>query len=845
MEPPSEWRSPTGESASGGWVILSGKRSALLASACLIPFAPIATGVAFAQTPAAPASSAQASSAPASGGHAPVAHHRAAHGRAPVRQSADAVPTGGTIRSIRVQGNERIETGTILSYLVVQAGEPFNQEELDRSLKTLYATGLFRDVTLHRTADTLVVVVVENPIVNRISFEGNHAAKDEDIRKEIELRARAVYTPEMASRDRQKILDLYAQKGRYDVTVTPQIIRLSHNRVDVIFQITEGELTLIRKISFVGNKAFSEGRLAQVITTKETAWYRFFSSSDEYNPDRVKYDSELLRRFYLRNGYVDFSVNDATAELSPDRKSFFVTFTITEGPRYRIGKIQVTSSLRHVTADSLRPLIKIYEHQWYDGDDIQHIADGLQTRLQATGSPFALVKPEIARNTDNHTVDLLFDVSDGPRVYVDRIDINGNTITQDRVIRRQFGFAEGDPFTPAEQRRAKQSLQDLGFFNTVSVDTAPGSAPDRVNVNANITEKPTGQITLGGGYSTDAGVLGNAGIRQSNLVGSGIDASLTGTIAQYENQVDLSLTDPYFLGRNMVAGIDLFDIQSTGNSQSIQNYYETRLGGTARIGYAFNRYLSQSWNYTLTDRNVSDVYSAASLYVQAESGRSILSQIGTTLAYDRRDSRLAPHSGFLVTVGGDVAGLGGNEKYVRGKIDGSYYIPLDYFTGNHDWTVSLKAGTGYLVDYDNGRQDIVDNFYLGGDNLRGFYDGGVGPYSKATNLHPAQDALGGRFIYTQSTQLNFPLPVGPDLGLSGRYFVDVGGLSGSRVLPTNSRLDPQQAILGNNLRPRVGTGVGVSWKSPFGLINVDLGIPVVKQNSDKQQVFRFGFGSQF
>ncbi len=809
---------------------MSGKRSALLASACLLPFA--AVGHAGAQ----------------SGAQAPSAHAaaRAAHNRAArAHPAVDRDLAGGTIQSIKVEGNERIETGTILSYLVVQAGQPFSQEELDRSLKTLYATGLFRDVTLHREGDTLVVVVKENPIVNRISFEGNHAAKDEDIRKEIELRARAVYTPEMASRDRQKILDLYAQKGRYDVTVTPQIIRLSHNRVDVIFQITEGELTLIRKISFVGNKAFSEGRLAQVVSSKETAWYRFFSSSDEYNPDRVKYDAELLRRFYLRNGYVDFSVTDATAELSPDRKSFYVTFTINEGPRYRIGHIEVKSSLRHVTGDSLKQYIPIYEHQWYDGDDIQRISDNLQNRLQATGSPFALVRPEIARNTDNHTVDLLFDVSEGPRVYVDRIDVAGNTITQDRVIRRQFGFAEGDPFTPGEQRRAKQSLQDLGFFNTVNVDTAPGSAPDRVNVNAGITEKPTGQITLGGGYSTDAGVLGNAGIRQSNLVGSGIDASLTGTVAQYQNQVDLSVTDPYFLGRNMVAGIDLFNIQTTGNSSSIQNYYETRLGGTARIGYAFNRYLSQSWNYTVTDRSVSSVYTAASLYVQAERGWSLLSQIGTTIAYDRRDSRVAPHSGFLVTTGVDVAGLGGNSKYVRGKIDGSYYIPLDYFTGNHDWSISIKAGTGYLVDYDHGRQSIVDNFYLGGDNLRGFYDGGVGPYSKATSLHPAQDALGGRFIYTQSTQLNFPLPVGPDLGLSGRYFVDVGGLSGSRVLPTNPKLDPQQAILGNNLRPRVGTGVGVSWKSPFGLINVDLGIPVVKQNSDKQQVFRFGFGSQF
>ncbi|MBE7210129.1 MAG: outer membrane protein assembly factor BamA, partial [Gluconacetobacter diazotrophicus] len=452
------------------------------------------------------------------------------------------------------------------------------------------------------------------------------------------------------------------------------------------------------------------------------------------------------------------------------------------------------------------------------------------------------------RNVDNHTVDLLFDVSEGPHVYVDRIDINGNTITRDNVVRRQFPFAEGDPLTPGGQRYAKQSLQDLGFFNTVSVDTAPGAAPDRQVVNANITEKPTGQLSFGGGYSTDAGVLGNAGIRQSNLVGTGIDAGLSGTIAQYESQIDLSLTDPYFLGRNMVAGIDLFDIQTQGNSSSIQNYYETRLGGTGRIGYAFNRYLSQSWNYTATHRRINNVYSLASLYIQAEKGSTTLSQIGTTLAYDRRDSRVAPHSGYVVSVGGDVAGLGGDARYVRGKVDASYYVPLDYFTGNHDWTLAFKAGTGYITDFSGGQKSIVDNFYLGGDNLRGFYDGGVGPFSRATSLLPAKDALGGKFIYTASAQVNFPLPLGPDLGLSGRYFVDVGGLDGVRVRSTNFAGNPLaagQGIDGDNLRPRVGTGVGVSWKSPFGLINLDLGIPVVKQDSDKQQVFRFGFGSNF
>ncbi len=802
---------------------MSDKRFALLTSVCLLPL--VMDGSAYGQSAM------------------PDPRHR--HGGGPRSHLSQTAASGGTIGAIDVRGNERIETSTVLSYLLVRQGDPFNQDELDRSLKTLYATGLFRDVSLQRRGATLVVQVAENPIVNRIAFEGNHSSKDDDLRKVLTLRARAVYTPEGASRDRQKILDLYASKGRYAVTVTPQLIRLSHNRVDVVFQVSEGDLTLIRRVSFVGNKAFSEARLAQVVTSKETAWYRFFSSADEYNPDRIQYDRELLRRFYLRNGYVDFDVSDATAELSPDRKSFYVTFTIMEGPRYRIGKVDVRSSLRHVSGDSLRPQVQPLFHQWYDGDEVQRLSDAMQDRLQAGDFPFAVVRPQIARNTENHTVDLLFDVSQGPRVYVERIDINGNTITQDRVVRRQFDMAEGDPFTPTQQRRTKQSLEDLGFFTSATVDTAPGSSPDKVVVNTGLVEKPTGELTLGGGYSTDAGILGNAGLRQKNLVGSGIDASLQGTLAQYENQIDFSLTDPYFLGRNLVAGIDLFSIQT--DNLNISNYYETRLGGTARIGYAYNRYLSQSWNYSLIDRNVSNINSTASLYIQDESGHSLLSQVGTTLAYDRRDSRLQPHTGFIVRVGGDLAGLGGNEKYVRGKLDASYYIPLDRFTNNHDWTIALTAGTGYITDFAGGRQDIVDNFYLGGDNLRGFLDGGVGPHSFPTPQLPASDALGGRFIYTQSTTLNFPLPLGPDLGLSGRYFVDVGGLGGARVV-TNSFTGPLaagQRIVGNDLAPRIATGVGVSWKSPFGLINVDLGVPIAKQHYDQTQVFRFGFGSNF
>ncbi|EHH69221.1 outer membrane protein assembly factor BamA [Gluconobacter morbifer] len=791
-----------------------------------------------------------------------------------------AAPGSNIIQAISVKGNTRIETSTVLSYMVAQPGDTFNQDDLDRSLKTLYATGLFKDVTLHRDGNTLEVDLVENPIVNRIVFEGNHALKDEDLRKEISLRPRAVFSSQTTAADRQKILNQYAAKARFGATVTPQIVKLSHNRVDVVFNINEAQQTLIKKIVFVGNHAFSEARLAQVVSSKETAWYRFFSSSDEYNPERVKYDAELLRRFYLHNGFVDFHMIDATGELAPDHKSFYITFTLHEGPRYRIGKMDVRSSVRHVTREMMLSHIELFKHQWYDGTAIQNNTTNMQEWLQAEGHPFAMVRSEIARNPEKRVVDLLFDITEGPHVYVERIDINGNTITRDNVIRRNLPMAEGDPYTPFDRKYSKLALQDLGYFKSSSVEQTQGSAPDRVNVSANVLEKPTGEFSLGGGYSTDVGVLGNAAVKQHNLLGTGIDAGVSGTVAYYEKQADISVTDPYFLNRNLVAGADFYFIEN--DYQTYQSYKEAQYGMSLRLGYAYNRYLSQSFSYTLVDRDVGNFYSKSAVaqdpsliewvpsqYVQDSAGWSLLSQISTSLTYDRRDRRSNPHSGYMGKIGGDFAGLGGSAKYYRFKADGAYYLPLDSVTGSHDWTFQFKGGVGYMGDWSSSSdKDIIDNFYLGGENLRGFLQGGVGPRSghicgvslvagKCPNddyipKQGQEDLLGGRFMYTASAQLNFPLPMGDDLGVSGRGFIDAGSLADLRVKHKYtdyalrySSTYPYTPINGDTLTPRVSGGLGISWKSPFGLVNIDGAVPIRREKGDRLYPLRFGFGQQF
>ncbi len=808
---------------------MSPARAVLLATACLLPVA--STGAARAQGTSA---AGRLAGRPA----------RAAPGGA---QDATASVPAGTIRAIKVEGNQRIETGTILSYMLVAPGDPFDPDRLDRSLKTLYATGLFKDVTLQRQGDTLVVHVAENPIVNAIAFEGNHKLNDDQLRATIQLRQRAVFTPQLAEADRQRILNKYAGSARYAATVEPEIIQRGQNRVDVVFRINEGPTTLISRIAFIGNKSYGEDRLREVVASREQAFYRILSSSDEYDPERLKYDEELLRRFYLKNGFADVEVTSATSELSPDRRSFYVTFIIHEGERYKIGKVSVNSKLPKLPGDQLQPVVTISPGDTYDGDKVDAVAKAITAAAQNRGYAFIDVKPRIARDREKHLVDLVFDVSEAPRVFIERIDIAGNTRTQDKVIRREFRFAEGDPFNADAIRRTQERLKDLGYFSTVTLTPSEGSAPDRAIITANVVEKSTGELTLGGGYSTDAGALVNAGLRERNLIGTGIDASLNGTLAQRETNATLSVTDPYFLDRNLLAGADLFRIDN--NNTNIAAYSERRTGGTFRLGYQFNEHLGQSLGYSIVERNVYNVQSGASIYVLDEQGTSVLSQVSQTLTLDYRDSITDPHSGFVARLANDVAGLGGDVHYVRTKLDGTYFIPLESLTGDADWSIALSGGAGYLAEL-GGRERIIDRFFLGGDNLRGFQSGGAGPHAipvPGSATLTSADSLGGRFIYTQTTELRFPLPISPDLGISGRTFVDIGGLTGGPGTLTyllNGQSVTQQ-VTNSNLTPRVGAGVGISWRSPFGLINIDLAEAVVKQKYDQTQFFRFGFGTRF
>ena len=744
---------------------------------------------------------------------------------------------GGRITTVDVRGTQRIDPDTVRSYMLVQVGDVAEQDRIDRSLRALFATGLFRDVTIRTEGARVVVDVVENPLVNRVAFEGNRRISSEILRGVVLTQPRSVFTPAAVQTDRQRILELYARRGRFRATVEPKIVELDQNRVDLVFEIVEGDPALISRVNFVGNNAFSEARLRDVVSSQEQAWFRLLSSSDIYDPERLVFDRELLRRFYLRQGFADVQITGSSGELSPDRSAFFVTFTIEEGQRYRVGKVDIINEVPRINIEGLRREIEISSGDWYDGDAVERGATAVADALQARSEPFIEVLPRVTRNPDSATIDLAFTVREGPRAFVERIEISGNTRTEDRVIRREFRLAEGDPMNARQVRRSRDRLRSLGYFSDVQITNQPGSGPEQVNLVTSVTERATGEFTLGGGYATDAGLLLDVGVRERNLLGMGLDARVGGVLAEKRSQLDLSVTDPQFLDRNLAAGADAFLINR--DLRFVTGYRERRAGFALRTGYEINDRLRQNWSYALIDRDIYDINGFASRFIKEQAGRTLLSQVSTTVTYDMRDSRVEPRSGYVVRVGGDYAGIGGDVNYFRTRGDAQYYIPFERWFGNPDFVLVLAAGGGVLTPIGDEDDRIVDRFFLGGENLRGFRLGGAGPQDTSTG-----DSLGGQVLWTTSAEMRFPLPVPNELGLLGRAFVDVGSLSGIPDSYFDQTKYPGAKPV-DEADPRVSVGVGFSWRSPIGLINIDFGKAVVKKDYDKTEVFRLGFGTRF
>lgn len=733
---------------------------------------------------------------------------------------------GGRIEAIKIEGSQRIEPETVRSYLSVKPGDAYDAEKVNASLKSLFATGLFADVTLRREGDTLVVRVVENPIVNRVAFEGNRKIESKTLEGEISLKIRSVYTRTKVQNDTKRILDVYRRSGRFAATVEPKIIQLDQNRVDVVYEISEGDVTGVKGISFIGNKAYNDSKLRATIQTKETAWYRIFSSDDNYDPDRLTFDRELLRRFYLREGYADFRVVSAVAELTPDRSNFFITFTVDEGERYKFGVVDLSTQFKDLDLTKLRSAMLAAEGDWYNADLIEKSITKLTDAVGDLGYAFVDIQPTIDRDRDKKTINVTFDIQEGPRVFVERIDIVGNYRTLDKVIRREFRLVEGDAFSTAKQRRSRQRVQNLGFFKKVDVSNVPGSDADKTVIQVEVEEQSTGEISVGAGYSSSEGVLADLSVRERNLLGRGQDLRTKFRVSQKTTEFDIGFTEPYFLDRDLSAGVDLFRV--TRDNTDTSSYELKAIGGGFRLGYSFTENLRHTTRYTLRQDKIENIDADASRYIQEQKGTTLTSIIGQTLFYDRLDNRQDPTDGYYLSFSQDFAGIGGDVKYVKHKIGGGSYWPIPLWD---KWIFAVTGEAGVM----NGLGDhirINDRFFLGGDSFKGFTTAGVGPRDAAT-----RDALGGRRFYVGTAELTFPLGFPDELGVSGKAFTTVGSVWDAS--------EDGQPYVEDPKNPRASIGIGAAWKSPFGPIRVDLAKAVVKQEIDQTQIFHFSFGTRF
>jgi outer membrane protein insertion porin family len=738
------------------------------------------------------------------------------------QQGEVGAPTG-TIQEIEVQGNQRIEAATVRSYLAVGPGDPFDPVELDRSLKNLFATGLFDDVSLRREGDRLIVAVVENPIINRIAFEGNRRLDDETLESELQLRPRVVYTRSRVQNAVSRILELYRRNGRFAATVEPKVIELPQNRVDLVFEINEGPLTKVARIVFIGSQAFDDDDLRSVIQTKETAWYRFLSSDDTYDPDRVAFDQELLRRYYLARGYADFNVRSAIAELTPDGERFVVTFTVEEGERYDFGNIGIESRVPDLEPGQLRELLKTKEGDTYNADQIEDSIVALTEEIGELGYAFAEVEPVPTKHDAEHTIDLTYAINEGSRVYIERIDIVGNVRTLDEVIRREFRVSEGDAFNTALLRRSRQRIENLGYFDKVEINTLPGSSPDKTRIEVEVSERSTGELSFGAGYSTSDGPLGDVRLSERNFLGRGQSIQANFTISGRTQEIDLSFTEPYFLDREVAAGFDLF--RRSTNFQSEGSFDQTTTGGTLRADYPLTERWRHGLRLTVREDDIHDVDNNASQFIQDEEGNALTVLLGQDLTYDTRDTRFLPSDGYIVQVSQDVADFGADTQFLRVEGRASYYYPF-----YPAWVLNVAGRAGYIFGLGEDVR-LFDRFFLGGATFRGFKFAGVGPRDTSTG-----DALGGKLLYTGTLEQRFPLGLPEELRIFGRAFVEAGSL-----------VDPDVSgpTVFDSSAVRASAGGGLSWLSPLGPIAIDLAHAFLKEDEDETELFRISFGTRF
>jgi outer membrane protein insertion porin family len=800
-------------------------------------------------------------------------------------------PNSQAVNSIVVEGNRRVEASTVRSYFKPGPGGGFDAQSIDDAYKALYATGLFEDVRITQSGGRITVTLVENPVINRIAFEGNKKVKEDQLKLEIQSKERGTLSRATVQSDVQRMVEVYRRGGRFDVHIDPKIIELPNGRVDLVFEINEGAKTDVKTINFVGNHAYSSYRLKDEVKTVETGLLAFLQTANIYDPDRLEADRELLRRFYLKHGYIDVRIVSAVGEFDPAQQGFIITFTIEEGEQYRIGTVEVRSKIPALSPRLLEPRLRMSSGDVYNAEAIEKSVEDMTVEASRQGFAFASVRPGADRNSQARTINLFFTVEEGQRTYIERINIRGNSKTRDYVVRREFDVAEGDAYNRALINRAERRLKNLNYFKTVKITTEPGSAPDRVVLNVDVEDQSTGEISLSGGYSTSDGALAEASIGERNLFGLGLASKLSVQYGQHSKGATFSFVEPYFLGYRLALGMDVYGRQQLPTN--FISYQTDTLGAGVRLGFALREDLALQLRYSIYRQqivlpnflnncnNINPDYintfptpnplpttppfagapgqinqncyadGEASLPVRVElsNGASLTSLVGYSLAYNTVDDNRNPTSGIAAAFNQDFAGAGGTVRFVRETADLRRYFEVVYDIVG---VVHLQAGT--IQGWGNGAVDfgqigangvrMLDNFQMGPNLVHGFAPAGIGP--RDLTVGTTNDALGGTHYWGASLEFQTPLFFIPkEIGIKVAAYVDAGSLW-DYTGPTSSPLTGEtMTASSNNMFVNSAAGVGLIWASPFGPLRFDLAYPITRRSFDRTQIFRFGGGASF
>jgi outer membrane protein insertion porin family len=754
---------------------------------------------------------------------------------------------GSAIREIKVAGNRRVEPETVRSYLKFNVGDAYDPGKIDESLKALFATGLFSDVRIDREGAGVLITVVENPVIAQVAFEGNREVEKSALEGEVQLKPRSVFTRARAQADVQRILDVYRRQGRFAAAVEPKLIELDSNRVNLVFEIAEGAATKVKAINFIGNRAFSDSQLRDIITTTQSNLFDFLKGTNIYDPDRLALDRELLRQYYLKNGYADARIVSAGAELDRDGSGFFITFVIDEGEVFSFGAVNIETAVAGVNTRGLEGEMLTTSGRTFDQSKLDKTVERLTLAVSEQGLAFARVRPRAARDPALRVINVTYVVDEGPRVYIERINVAGNIRTRDYVIRREFRLAEGDAYNPLMVDKAKKRLQNLGFFKTVEIKRRPGSAPDRIILDVEVVEQSTGELSFGAGYSTSEGVIGDISISERNLLGRGQFLRFRVAGSAERLQLDLSFTEPRFLDRNLAAGFDLF--HKDVNLSSTSAFRTKTTGGAVRLAFPIAENLWLTNSYTLSVGEIYDVQITASRAIKEAQGERITSSWGNSIAYDARNHPKNPTSGIYVMGSAELAGLGGDAQYWRVTAEGRYYYPIA-----DKITFVARALGGYIAGWGGEDVRLIDLFYKGGETIRGFNRGGFGPRDLLTG-----DALGGDTFWSATAEVRFPLPFIPDdLGMSAAAFADAGSLFGAGKRAKELNADCGKPPTFVNAYPiydgvclvdsssvRASAGVSLIWNSPLGPLRLDVAKALLKESYDSEQLIRFGASTRF